>query len=268
MVAFPPGKINLGLQVLSRRSDGYHDLSTCFYPLPATDVLEIIRADQFRFEQSGINIPGAPMDNLCVKAYQLLQSRHGLPPVHIHLHKVIPTGAGLGGGSSDAAHTLRLLNGIFSLNLSTDQLMEHAARLGSDCAFFCQDDAMMGSGRGEILSPSPVSLKGYFLWLIKPAVHVSTAEAYAGITPRIPAVDLGTILQSPVAEWRNKLINDFESSVFARYPVIATLKRQFYEAGAVYASMSGSGATVFGLFDREVSLPGEFTDAWSWSGWL
>lgn len=268
MVAFPPGKINLGLQVLSRRSDGYHNLSTCFYPLPATDVLEIIRADQFRFEQSGINIPGAPMDNLCVKAYQLLQSRHGLPPVHIHLHKVIPTGAGLGGGSSDAAHTLRLLNSLFSLNLSMDELMEYAARLGSDCAFFCQNKAMMGSGRGEILLPADVSLRGYFLLLIKPVVHVSTAEAYAGISPRIPAHDLGTLLKAPVAAWTNTLQNDFESSVFARYPVIATVKRRLYEAGAVYASMSGSGAAVFGLFDQEVSLAGESTDAWNWSGWL
>lgn len=268
MVAFPPGKINLGLQVLSRRSDGYHDLSTCFYPVPATDVLEIIASDQFRFDQSGIVIPGMEADNLCVKAYQLLREQHELPPVHIHLHKVIPTGAGLGGGSSDAAHTLRLLNNLFSLNLSVNVLMGYAARLGSDCAFFCQDHAMMGTGRGEILSPASVSPKGYFLILIKPPVHVSTAEAYAGITPQIPSVELNTLLQTPVSAWKDKLQNDFETSVFARYPVIAAIKKSCYEAGAVYASMSGSGATVFALFDREVSLPGEIMDAWCWSGWL
>lgn len=268
MVAFPPGKINLGLQVLSRRRDGYHDLSTCFYPVPATDVLEIIPANQFRFEQSGVLIPGPHSDNLCVKAYQLLQTAHDLPPVHIHLHKVIPTGAGLGGGSSDASYTLRLLNSMFSLDLPLAELMQYAARLGSDCAFFCQDNAMMGHGRGEVLSPSQISLKGYFLLLIKPAVHVSTAEAYAGITPQIPAVDLATVLQAPVAEWRTKLQNDFELSVFARFPGIAAIKNSLYDAGAVYASMSGSGAAVFGLFDREVSLNGEFTNAWIWSGWL
>jgi 4-diphosphocytidyl-2-C-methyl-D-erythritol kinase len=268
MVAFPPGKINLGLQVLSRRSDGYHDLSTCFYPVPATDVLEIIASDEFRFEQTGIPIPGVQADNLCVKAYRLLQEQHELPPVHIHLHKVIPTGAGLGGGSSDAAYTLRLLNNQFSLNLSADDLMGFAAHLGSDCAFFCQDNAMMGTGRGEILSPAPVSLKGYFLLLIKPPVHVSTAEAYAGITPQIPLVALDTLLQTSVSVWKDKLQNDFELTVFARYPVIAAIKKRCYEAGAVYASMSGSGATVFALFDREISLSGEFSDAWCWSGWL
>ncbi|HQQ97325.1 MAG TPA: 4-(cytidine 5'-diphospho)-2-C-methyl-D-erythritol kinase [Cyclobacteriaceae bacterium] len=268
MVAFPPGKINIGLQVLSRRSDGYHDLSTCFYPVPATDVLEIIASDQFRFDQTGIPIPGVQADNLCVKAYGLLREQHELPPVHIHLHKVIPTGAGLGGGSSDAAYTLRLLNNLFSLNLSADKLMGYAARLGSDCAFFCQDRAMMGRGRGEILSPANASLKGYFLMLIKPPVHVSTAEAYAGITPEIPLIELSILLQTPVSAWKDKVQNDFEKSVFARFPEIAAIKKRCYEAGAVYASMSGSGATVFALFDREVTLSGEFTDAWRWSGWL
>jgi 4-diphosphocytidyl-2-C-methyl-D-erythritol kinase len=268
MVAFPPGKINLGLHVLSRRSDGYHNLSTCFYPVPATDVLEIVASDQLNFEQTGISIPGDAADNLCVRAYELMAKQQGLPPVHIHLHKVIPTGAGLGGGSSDAAYTLRLLNARCSLNLADELLMEYAAQLGSDCAFFCQDKPMMGSGRGEVLSPAAVSLKGYFLVLIKPPVHVSTAEAYAGITPREPVVDLSAALNAPITRWRDLLTNDFEPSVFSRYPVIGEIKKRCYAAGAVYASMSGSGASVFAIFDRQISLADEFTYAWYWSGWL
>lgn len=250
MIAFPPCKINLGLHVVSKRSDGYHDLETCFFPIPWNDILEITPASTTSFTTSGNAIPGNDADNLCLKAYRLLPA---LPPVHIHLHKVIPTGAGLGGGSSDAAHTLRLLNTMFELNLSTTELMNYASRLGSDCAFFIQDDPMIGRGRGEILTAHSVQLKGKYILLVKPEIHVSTAEAYAQVTPAAPKQALEQVLQKPVTQWKEFLINDFETSVFTKHPTIGEIKQQLYAAGAVYASMSGSGATVFGIFDHRIN---------------
>jgi 4-diphosphocytidyl-2-C-methyl-D-erythritol kinase len=255
MVAFPPCKINLGLHILYKRTDGYHALETCFYPVPWTDILEVIPSDTLAFSQSGDAIPGDPHDNLCLRAYHLLQKDFTLPPVRIHLHKIIPTGAGLGGGSSDGAYTLRLLNDLFNLNLAPTALAAYAAQLGSDCAFFTQDTPQLGTGRGEILTPVDISLKGRFLVLAKPPIHVSTAEAYAGITPATPATGLTQILaQEPLAAWKEKLHNDFEASVFARHPPIQALKENLYRAGALYASMSGSGAAVFGIFDQGVDL--------------
>lgn len=250
MVAFPPSKINLGLRVLEKRSDGYHNLDTCFYPIPLTDVLEILPAETLKFIPTGTAIPGSDHDNLCLKAYRLLDRDFKLPPVEIHLHKVIPTGAGLGGGSSDGAHTLRLLNEIFSLQISHERLSEYASVLGSDCAFFVRDKPALGSGRGEILEPADVSLTGKYLMLIKPEVHVSTAEAYGGIVPGKPTVSVREIVeQLPLEKWRDVLVNDFETSVFSKHPIIEDCKAWLYEQGAVYASMSGSGASVFGLFN-------------------
>lgn len=255
MVAFPPCKINLGLHILHKRTDGYHALETCFYPVPWTDILEVIPSDTLAFSQSGDAIPGNPQDNLCLRAYHLLQKDFNLSPVRIHLHKVIPTGAGLGGGSADGAYTLRLLNDVFSLNLTPTALAAYAAQLGSDCAFFTQDAPQLGTGRGEVLTDIGISLAGKFLVLAKPPIHVSTAEAYAGITPATPATSLTQILtHEPLAAWKGKLHNDFEASVFARHPSIEALKEKFYHAGAVYASMSGSGASVFGIFDKGVDL--------------
>jgi len=184
----------------------------------------------------------------------------------MHLHKLIPTGAGLGGGSSDAAHALRLLNQVFDLQLSIEHLMQYAAQLGSDCAFFIQDGPMLGTGRGEQLQPLTISLKGWYMAIVKPEVHVSTAEAYALVAPAVPASSLTNLLQLPIDQWKNRLINDFESSVFQRYPVIATLKQHFYELGASYASMSGSGAAVFGLFEKPVVLPEEWRRLPHWQG--
>ena len=184
MVSFPPCKINLGLSVLSKRADGYHNLETCFYPLPWHDVLEVIPAETFLFTSTGNVVEGKPEDNLCVRAYRLLKEEFELDPVNIHLHKIIPSGAGLGGGSSDAAYTLRLLNDIFSLNLDRKTLMEYAARLGSDCAFFIQDSPMLGYRRGEILKEIPLSLNDKFFVVVKPDIHVSTADAFANIIPK------------------------------------------------------------------------------------
>ncbi|HTJ52823.1 MAG TPA: 4-(cytidine 5'-diphospho)-2-C-methyl-D-erythritol kinase [Cyclobacteriaceae bacterium] len=250
MVSFPPCKINLGLNIIRKRSDGYHDIETCFYPVPWTDILEIIVSDQVTFASTGLTIPGNTDDNLCLKAYYLIKKDFDIAPVKIHLHKIIPTGAGLGGGSSDAAFTLRMLNEIFKLNLSTTQLLSYASQLGSDCAFFIQDKPMLGEGRGEILSEIDVDLKGKFLVIVKPDVHVSTANAYAGVKPEVPSVRLKNVLEKRTHEWRRSLKNDFEESVFIRYPEIKEIKEKLYSEDALYASMSGSGSAVFGIFEK------------------
>lgn len=253
MVSFPPCKINLGLNILRKRQDGYHDIDTCFYPIPFTDILEVIESDKLTFSASGLVIPGDAADNLCLKAYRLLAGEHNLPPVRIHLHKIVPTGAGLGGGSSDGAHTLRTINLIFGLGLTAAELASFAARLGSDCPFFIYDKPMTGKGRGEILAPAPVSLKGYHLVLLNPGVHVSTADAYAGVKPHVPVRPIDEILNLPVPEWRGQLENDFEESIFRKYPIIGQLRDKLYSDGAVYSAMSGSGSSVFGIFDSRVA---------------
>jgi len=268
MISFPPCKINVGLNVVLKRSDGYHEIETCFYPVPWTDILEIIPSNTLEFTQSGISIDGKPEDNLCVKAYQLLRADFDLSPVRIHLHKVIPTGAGLGGGSSDAAYTLRLLNTIFSLEMTTALLKEYASRLGSDCSFFIEDKPVIGTGRGEILEPVKVDLKGRFIVLIKPDVHISTAEAYSSITPAFSQNRINEVVAMDISTWKNLLRNDFENPVFEKYPVISEIKKRFYKAGATYASMSGSGSAVYGIFEKPVDLKNQFPGMSYWSGIL
>jgi 4-diphosphocytidyl-2-C-methyl-D-erythritol kinase len=259
MVSFPPCKINLGLHVIRKRTDGFHDIETCFYPLPFTDVLEIIPAPAFGFTTSGLEIPGDPHDNLCSKAYRVL--REGglkVTEVSIHLHKIVPTGAGLGGGSADAAYTLRTLNEIFNLTISVPELERLASRLGSDCAFFIHDAPMIGTGRGEILTPAQVQLGGKYLVLLNPGIHVSTAEAFGGIVPTSCRTGIEELIKAPVSEWRHFLRNDFEQSVFARHPAIRNLKEALYEAGALYAAMSGSGSTVYGIFSNAIEASAVF----------
>lgn len=267
MVVFPHGKINLGLHVVSKRNDGFHNIETCFYPIPWTDILEVIKSESFSFSCSGTPIPGNAEENLCIKAYHLLQADFNLSPVKIHLHKVIPMGAGLGGGSSDAAFMLRSLNSLFSLNLSTEQMNSYAAKLGSDCSFFVTDTPKYGSGRGEILLPLAVSLKDLYLVIVKPRIHVSTAEAYAGVKPNESVFSLAEILKSPITSWKEKLTNDFEKSVFQIHPQINKIKDELYRQGAIYASMSGSGAAVFGIFNTPVLLKNNF-DSDYWAGVL
>jgi 4-diphosphocytidyl-2-C-methyl-D-erythritol kinase len=266
MVAFPPCKINLGLSIISKREDGFHDLETCFYPVPWTDILEIIPAKELAFSYSGNSIPGKAEDNLCLKAYYLLKADFDIAPVKIHLHKIIPIGAGLGGGSSDAAYTLRLLNDIFTLSLSVDQLKDYASKLGSDCSFFVQDKPMLGSGKGEILTEIGVSLSDFYLVIVKPAFHVSTQEAYSGITPKRPQIKINEIVKQPIGNWKETLKNDFEESIFKKYPAIAEVKAKFYSSGAIYASMSGSGSSVFALFEKSVQLEKEFVGMEYWGG--
>lgn len=268
MVVFPFCKINLGLSVLSKRADGYHDLETCFYPVPWTDVLEIILSDKFAFTTSGTDIPGQPQDNLCVKAYYLLKKDFELNPVNIHLHKIIPSGAGLGGGSSDAAHTLQMLNTIFSLNISPAKLMEYAAMLGSDCAFFINDKPMIGTSRGEVLKKIDFSLNK-FLVIIKPDIHVSTRDAFSGITPRPVDISISDVIMNhPLKEWKSLLSNAFEETVFRKYAALALVKKQLYELGATYASMTGSGSALYGIFETEPDISEEFSDTLHWSGFV
>jgi len=237
---------------MAKRPDGFHSINTLFYPIGLHDVLEIVRADTFSITLFGVPVAGNPNDNLCVKAYRLLQTAFDLPTVAIYLYKAIPSGAGLGGGSSDATHTLLLLDKLFQLNLPVVQLETYAAQLGSDCAFFVHSQPMLADGRGEVLTAAPgLALQNYFIVVAVPPVHVSTSEAYAGITPKQPAAPLAQLLVLPVSEWKNCIINDFELSVFAKYPLLAQLKQQFYHAGATYAAMSGSGSAIYGLFADE-----------------
>ena len=266
MVSFPPCKINLGLNVIRKRTDGYHDISTCFYPVPWNDVLEIVPAKNFSFATSGKFIPGTAADNLCVRAYHLLKKDFDLKPVAIHLMKIVPIGAGLGGGSADGAYTLKILDEIFSLAITKAKLREYAAALGSDCAFFIDPKPMAGSGRGEVLNDVDISLKGKFLIIVKPEVQISTADAFAGITVKQPSEEVKTIVeQRAIDEWKDLLVNDFESPVFKRFPVINQLKQKLYAFGAAYASMSGSGSAVFGIFNSEVDLKKEFESVLYWS---
>jgi 4-diphosphocytidyl-2-C-methyl-D-erythritol kinase len=256
MIQFPNAKINLGLQITGKRADGYHNLATIFYPLPLTDILEITATDTPQFTATGLPVPGASDDNLCLKAYHLLKTDFSLPPVRIHLHKNIPMGAGLGGGSSDGAFTLRLLNDTFQLGLSNEQLIGYALQLGSDCPFFIYNQSCFATGRGEALEPITLNLDAYRFAVVHPGLHVSTAWAFAQINAHaLPGRDaLKEIIQLPVSEWKNKLVNDFEKPVMQAHPVIAAIKNTLYEAGALYASMSGSGSAVFGIFEKETPL--------------
>jgi 4-diphosphocytidyl-2-C-methyl-D-erythritol kinase len=268
MVSFPHCKINLGLHVVSKRPDGFHNIETCFYPVPFTDILEIIPASEFAFTQSGIDVPGIKEENLCLRAYHLLRKDFRIGNIKMHLHKIIPMGAGLGGGSSDAAFSLRLLNSIFELKLSIEQLKIYATQLGSDCSFFMEDDPMIGTGRGEIVSPVSIRLTGHYLVLLKPDMHVSTAEAYSGMAPQKNEFSIEEILKLPLSVWRGKLKNDFEKSIFEKYPLIGRLKEKLYALGAAYASMSGSGSSVFGIFEKPLDLKKDFSDCDYWCGEL
>ena len=268
MLAFPGCKINLGLHVLHRRTDGYHEIDTVFYRIPWSDILEFLPAEIFSFHTTGLNIPGDAGSNLCVRAFELLQKDFSLPPVQGHLHKVVPIGAGLGGGSADAVLTLRVINSIFGLKLPDENLAEYALRLGSDCPFFLLDKPARGTGRGEVLQPFEINLQGHFLVLVTPSVHISTAEAYAGVVSGTPQEDLKATLSRPITDWKTHLVNDFEKTVFARFPEIGDVKDKMYALGAEYASMSGSGSSVFGLFRSPVSLDRHFPNLPGWSGWL
>jgi 4-diphosphocytidyl-2-C-methyl-D-erythritol kinase len=261
VITFPNCKINLGLHVVRKRADGYHDLETVFYPLPMQDIVEVVRSEQptVQFSTSGITVDGAPSQNLCMKAYDLLKQQFDLPPVQLHLHKTIPAGAGLGGGSANAAFTLRLLNSKFNLGLSTEQLLDLALQLGSDCPFFIINKPCMATGRGEVLEPLELpQLSSYTLVIVNPGIHVATSWAFGQITPGSNGHSIRETVSRPVNTWKDGLVNVFEDPVIKAHPAVGAIKEQLYNKGAVYASMSGSGSTVFGLFTSEPVL--EFSE--------
>jgi 4-diphosphocytidyl-2-C-methyl-D-erythritol kinase len=232
MISYPNAKINIGLNILQKRGDGYHDIHSVFYPVDLKDILEIVEhknGSKPEFSSSGLIIPGNLDENLCLKAYQLLKNEFKIPPVKIHLHKAIPMGAGLGGGSADAAFTLKMLNQMFELNLNTAQLQNYAARLGSDCAFFIENKPAFASGRGEILELIDLDLSAYKIVVEIPNIHVSTQQAYAGVLPKTPKESLKNLIQLPIHEWKEHIKNDFEDSVFQLFPEIKKLKHQFYK---------------------------------------
>ncbi|MEQ8240097.1 MAG: 4-(cytidine 5'-diphospho)-2-C-methyl-D-erythritol kinase [Cyclobacteriaceae bacterium] len=250
MLDFPNAKVNLGLNITAKRPDGYHEIETCFLPVPWKDALEIVEAPKFSFTSSGLNIPGDGSDNLCVKAYKIIASSYSIPPVHIHLHKIIPMGAGLGGGSADCAWTIRLLNEMFELGMSHEKMAEIAGKLGSDCPFFIWNKPLLAKGVGNVFEEIKIDLSGNYIALNYPNIHVSTIEAYSGVSPAIPTQSLKNILKNP-ANWKDSLINQFEAKILKDHPEIAYAKNKLYEQGAWYAAMSGSGSTVFGLFSKK-----------------
>lgn len=260
MLCFPNAKINLGLNIISKRPNGYHNLETIFYPIAIKDALEVVPAagEKGIFRQSGIPLDGDPEQNLVIKAYSLLKKEYVLPEIDIYLRKNIPSGAGLGGGSADAAFLLKLLNDLYGLDIPEIRLEELTSLLGADCPFFIRNKPVFATGIGNIFTPVNLSLKGYFIVLVKPDVHVSTKEAYELVKPKSPVISIPEIIKNPPETWKNTMTNDFESSVFAKHPVIKDIKEKLYYLGAVYASMSGSGSSVFGIFKEEIDLSKEF----------
>ena len=258
MLILPNAKINIGLKITGKRPDGFHSLETVFYPLYGLmDALEFIPSSELSFHTSGFFVEGVKDDNLVIKAYRLLARNYSLPPLAIHLHKAIPTGAGLGGGSADASFMLRALDSYFRLQIPTVQLMQLSSELGSDCPFFITNQPALATGCGEILEPILTDLSGYSILVVKPPFGVSTQEAYAGVVPALPVENLKSLLQLPVNKWKDKITNDFEPTVFRNYPELAVIKQKLYDAGAVYASLSGSGSAMYGIF-KEIPLHIEF----------
>lgn len=268
MILFPNCKINIGLHVVAKRSDGYHNLETVFFPVLLQDALEIVQSDTHEeanvsFTTSGLTLGIKEDDNICVKAYQLLKKDFPrLPVVKIHLHKVIPPGAGLGGGSADGAFMLLGLAKKFSLALSQNQLIEYALQLGSDCPFFIINKPLFAQSRGEVLSEIELKLKGYKIIIVNPKIHIDTAWAFSQIKPQVGKVSLQEAVQKNIEDWNESIVNDFEEPVFKVYPSIGTIKKILYQSGAVYASMSGSGSTVYGIFKKDdmpvLSFPNEY----------
>lgn len=257
MVLFPNCKINLGLHITEKRIDGYHNIETLFYPVDLKDVLEVVTLNKSNsteslpidFSSSGISIPGDTANNLCIKAFQLLKKDFpNIPPIQMHLHKIIPMGAGLGGGSADGAFTLKLLNEKYQLNLSQKQLNDYATELGSDCPFFIINQPCYATGRGEILTPISLDLSAYKFVLVHPSIHINTKWAFEQLTPSKPSISINKIIDQPIETWKELLVNDFEAPIFKAHPEISLIKEKLYQQGARYAAMSGSGSTVFGIF--------------------
>jgi 4-diphosphocytidyl-2-C-methyl-D-erythritol kinase len=268
MLTFPNAKINIGLHIVSKRSDEFHNIESCFYPIDWTDALEIVPANDFSFEASGLPIPGNQQDNLCKKAYDLIAADHTISQVEMHLLKSIPIGAGLGGGSADAAFTIKAINELFDLKMSLPEQLNYARQLGSDCAFFIENKPVYCINKGDEFEPIHLNLKGKFIYLVNPGLHISTQEAYAGIIPHAGDTTLRSLLEKPITTWKDTVFNHFENTIFPQYPSIAQIKQALYAQGAQYASMTGTGSTVYGIFEHEVQLDKHFTPFKTWKGTL
>ncbi|HWI90015.1 MAG TPA: 4-(cytidine 5'-diphospho)-2-C-methyl-D-erythritol kinase [Flavisolibacter sp.] len=263
MIVFPNCKINLGLHILRKRADGFHDLETIFYPIALQDALEVVQnsspSPDIQLTTSGLKIDSSNEENICFKAYLLLKKDFPkLVSIKMHLHKVIPSGAGLGGGSSDGAFTLTLLNKKFNLGLNEDQLIEYALKLGSDCPFFIKNKPCYATGRGEKMEDVELSLSNYKILLVNPGIHVHTGKAFSKIIPSDKRTSIKEIIQQPIEQWKDVLKNDFEEIVFADHPEIKVIKETLYQKGALYASMSGSGSSVYGIINKDTQLQFDF----------
>ena len=257
------------MNIVEKRKDGFHNLESCFFPVPWHDILEIIPDKKLSFQSTGLEIPGSSEENLCLKAYRLLAGDFNIGPVAMHLHKIIPIGAGLGGGSSDAAFTLKTLNELYNLFLDEEMLCQYASQIGSDCAFFVKNKTTLAVEKGDMFQKITVDLAGKYLVLVYPNIHVNTADAYRGITPVVPSKKIAEIIEhEPLHKWKAQLINDFENTVFGKFPVLKRIKTKLYNLGAIYASMSGSGSSLFGLFEDMPLLPEEFKRYMLWKGKL
>jgi 4-diphosphocytidyl-2-C-methyl-D-erythritol kinase len=270
MIAYPNAKINLGLHVVNKRPDGYHQIETVFYPIALSDILEIAEVHDkgknqaCHFEQTGIPIDLPAGENICVKAYELLSGRYPLPSVKMHLHKIIPVGSGLGGGSSDGTATLILLNSMFNLGIDPYGMASLALQLGSDCPYFVFNEPMLATGRGEVLTSLKISLEKYFLLIVHPGFPVSTRWAYEHVLPSMQRIPLSERIAEPVYNWKDRLINQFEEAVFHQYRDIKHLRDTLYQMDAVYASLSGSGSAVYGLFNNRPRIPREMSPYFTW----
>lgn len=269
MICFPNAKINLGLNIVSRRNDGFHNLETIFYPINLKDGLEITNSnsnEQYQLFQTGIKIDGDPSSNIVIKALELVRnhSKVNIPNIDIHLLKKIPTGAGLGGGSSDAAFMLKLLNENYQIGLSNNELVELALQIGADCPFFLYNKPAFASGIGNLLEPIDLDLSGMYLLIVKPDVFISTKEAYSMVSPKSPTLSLKEIVTRPLYEWKELMKNDFEDPIFKKYPQICKIKQQLYELGATYASMSGSGSSLYGIFNKKPHFQKLFNNHYTW----
>ena len=258
MILFPPAKINLGLYVLDQRTDGLHNIETCMVEIPITDVLEVIPNRKFEFITSGLSIPSSTEDNIIYKAYTMLKGEYNLPDIYCHLRKSIPMGAGLGGGSSDAAYMLKALSELFELNLSSEELKEKASKLGSDCSFFIEGGVQIGRGNGSELTHSTLDLSGLYLKIINNDIHVSTKDAYSNVLRNAGHLNLDVLKREMIGDWKGSFQNSFEGSVFALHPSLAEIKENLYEEGAIYSGMSGSGSTIFGIYEKKPEYSGGF----------
>lgn len=267
MICFPNAKINLGLNVTQKRTDGFHNIETVFYPIAWHDALEVVEANagNFNLHTSGYAIAGKPEDNLLYKVYQLIKQTHTLPPIDVYLHKSLPMGAGLGGGSSDAAFFINLLDDAFNLALNNNQKLNIAKQLGSDCAFFINNKPVFAYNKGDEFKAIELDLSKYYIAVIYPNVHSNTKEAYSLVKPQLPQQSILEIISQPIETWKGLLVNDFEASIFSLYPIVKTIKENLYEQGAIYASMSGSGSAVFALFSEKPLLKG-IEDYPHWTG--